>query len=168
MHSQQHLYAVDLILKSKENQSLNLVSLLIFNEVRHIEINVAEVNNVILFHIFYVVEVKHEFVSIIAVKYDIKSIINEIDVNYDLKGAVKTVAEPSHIGLSIDLTEVSVIYIKLLLKFRSDAVGGQSVKESRQDNGPILTSLRKQSGDISITDLIQQCSTHHIYKKDFI
>ena len=168
MHSQQHLCAVDLILESEKDQSLNLVGLMVFDEIRHIEINVAEVNGVILFHIFHVIEVEYEFVGTVAVEHNIEDIVDEINANYDLKGAVETVAEPFHVKLPINLIKVSVIHVKLLLKLKSDAVRGQSVKKSRQNNRPILTPLRKQNGDISITGLIQQCFTHHVCKRDSV
>ena len=142
------------------------MNFLIFNEVEHIEINVIKVSDVILFCILYVVEVKHELVSTVAVKHDIEDIIDEISVNHNLKSAVKIVAESPHVEFSIDFTEVSVIYVKLLFKFKSDVVRGQSIKEFRQDDESVLISLRKQNGDISITDLIQQCFTHHICEKN--
>ena len=168
MHSQQHLYAVDLIFRNEEDQLLNLMSPLVFNEVRHIKIDVIKINDVILFHILHVIKIGYELVSTIIIEHNMRDIINEINANHDLKGAVKTVAESLYVEFSIDFTEVSDIYIKLLFKFKSDAVRGQSVKEFRQDNGLILTSLRKQSGDISITDLIQQCFTHHICENDSV
>ena len=90
-----------------------------------------KISGIVFFHILYVVEIKHKFVSIIAAEYDIKSIINKINVNYNLKNAVKTVAEPFHIEFFIDFTEVSDIHIKLLFKFKSNAVKNQSVKKFR-------------------------------------
>ena len=107
------------------------MSPLTFNEVGHIEIDVAEVSGVILFHILHIVEIEHKLVNTVAVKYDIKGIINEIDVNYGLKGAVETVAEPPYIKLPIDFTEVPDIHVKLLLKLEPDVVRGQLVKEFR-------------------------------------
>ena len=139
-----------------------------FDEIRHIEINVMKVNDVILFYILHVVEVKHELVGIITVEHDIEGIVSEISVNHGLKSAVKTVAEPSHVELPINLAEVPVIHVKLLLKLKPDVVKGQPVKESRQDDEPILTPLRKQGGDILITGLIQQCFMHHICENDSV
>ena len=141
---------------------MDLVGPLAFDEVGHIEIDVVEVGDVVLFCILHVVEVEHELVGTIAVKHDIGGIVGEIGVNHGLKSAVETVVKLPHVGLPIDLAEVSGIHVKLLLELGPDAVRGQSVKEFRQNDGPILTPLRKQGGDISITDLIQQCSTHHI------
>ena len=168
MYSQQHLCAVNFILKSKENQPLNLMSPLIFNEVEHIEINVIKINNVILFHILYIVEIKHEFINTVTVKHNIKSIVNEISVNYNLKNAVKIIIKSFYIEFLINFVKMLVIYVKLLFKFESDAVKNQLMKEFRQNNESVLTSLKKQSGDILTIDLIQQCFTHHIYKSDFV
>ena len=147
---------------------MNLMGPLVFDEVRHIEIDVMKVSDIVLFCILYVVEVKHELVGTITAEHDIEGIINEISANHGLKGAVETVAEPFHVGLPINFMEVPVIHVKLLLELEPDAVGDQPVKEFRQDNGPILTPLRKQSDDVSTTDLIQQCFTHHICEGDFI
>ena len=141
---------------------------LVFDKVRYIEINVMKVSDIILFHILYVVKIKYELMNTVATEYDIRGIINEINVNYDLKSAVKTVVKPSHVELPINLAEMPVIHVKLLLKLKSNAVKGQSVKEFRQNNEPVLTSLRKQSDDISITGLIQQCFTHHVCERNLI
>ena len=103
---------------------MNLVGPLAFDEVRHIEIDVVKVGGVILFHVLHVVEVGHELVGIIAVEHDIKGIVGEIGVNYGLKSAVETVAEPPHVELPIDLTEVPGIHVKLLLELEPDAVRG--------------------------------------------
>ena len=168
MHFQQHLYAVNLILRSEGDWSLNLMSPLVFDKVGHIEINVVKVSDVVLFHIFYVIEIKHEFVGTITVEHDIKSIVNEIDVNHDLKSAVEIIVKLFYVELLINLMKVPVIHVKLLLKLEPDVIRGQPVKEFRQDNELILTSLRKQDGDILITDLIQQCFTHHIYKDNSV
>ena len=147
---------------------MNLMGPSAFDEIRHIEIDVVEVNDVILFCVLHVVGVEHELVNTVAAEHDVEGIVSEIGVNHGLKGAVETVAEPPHIGFPIDLAEVPVIHVKLLLKLEPDAVGGQPVKEFRQDNGPVLMPLRKQSGDVSTTDLIQQCFTHHICEKNLI
>ena len=90
-----------------------------------------KMNDVILFCIFHVIKVEHEFVSIITAEHDIESIVNEINVNHDLKGAVKTVVKSFHIELPINLAEVPVIYIKLLLELKSDMMKDQLVKEFR-------------------------------------
>ena len=101
-------------------------------------------------------------------KHDIEGIVNEINANYDLKGTVKTVVESFHIRLFIDFVKVSIIHVKLLFKLKPDVVRGQSVKEFRQDDEPVLISLRKQSNDVLITDLIQQYFMHYIYKKNSV
>ena len=145
---------------------MNLVGPLAFNEIRHIEINVAEVSDIILFHVLYVVGVEYELVSTITTEHDIRDIVDEIDANHGLKNAVETVAESPHVKLPIDLMKVPVIHVKLLLKLKPDMMRGQPVKESRQDNGPVLTPLRKQSSDVLITNLIQQCFMHHICESD--
>ena len=145
---------------------MDLVGPSVFDEVGHIEIDVVKVGDVILFYVLHVIGVGHELVSTVVMEHDIGGIVGEISANHGLKGAVETVAEPPHVGLPIDLTEVPVIHVKLLLELGPDAVRGQPVKESRQDDGPILTPLRKQGGDISTTGLIQQCSTHHIREGD--
>ena len=103
---------------------MNLVNPSAFNEIRHIEISVTEVSGIILFHILHVVGIGHELMSIITTEYDIEDIIDEINVNHDLKGAVKTVAEPPHIELPIDLTEMPGIHVNLLLELKPDAVRG--------------------------------------------
>ena len=139
-----------------------------FNEIEHIEINVVKVSNIILFHIFHVVKIKHELINIIAAEHNIKSIINEINVNYNLKSAVKTVVKSFYVEFLIDFVKVSVIHVKLLLKLKSDTMRDQSMKEFRQDDKSVLTSLRKQNDDILITDLIQLCFMHHICEKNFI
>ena len=168
VHPQQHFHAVDLILESEGNQLLNLMSPLAFDKIRHIEINVAEVSGIILFDVLYVIKIEQEFVSTVTVKHNVEGIINEISANYDLKDAVETVAESSHIELLIDFIKVPVIHVKLLLKLEPDAVRGQSVKESRQDNEPILMLLREQGGDVLTTGLVQQYSTHHVHERHFI
>ena len=145
---------------------MNLMSPSVFDEIGHIEIDVVKVSDVVLFHILHVVEVEHELVNTIITEHDIKDIVNEINVNHDLKGAVKTVMKPLHIEFPINLVKVPVIHIKLFFKLKPDVVRGQPVKESRQDNEPILMSLRKQGDDILITGLIQQCSMHHVCERD--
>ena len=145
---------------------MDLVGLLAFDKVGHIEINVVEVNDVVLFCVLYVVEVEYELVGIIIVEHNIGGIVGEISVNHDLKGAVEIIVEPSHVGFPIDLAEVPVIHVKLLLELGPDVVGGQLVKEFRQDDGSVLISLRKQGGDILITGLIQQCFMHHVCEGD--
>ena len=145
---------------------MDLVGLSAFDEVRHIEIDVAEVSDVILFCILHVVGVGYELVGTVAAEHDIGGIVGEISANHNLKGTVETVVEPPHVGFPINLMEVPDIHVKLLLELEPDVVGGQPVKESRQDDGPILMPLREQGDDISTTDLIQQCFTHHICKSD--
>ena len=142
------------------------MSLLIFNKIEHIEIDVMKMNNIVLFHVLYVVEIEYELVDIITVKHNIEGIVNEISVNYNLKGAVETVAEPPHIGFPIDFVKVLIIHVKLLFKFESNVVRNQSVKEFRQNNESVLISLRKQDDDVSITDLIQQCFMYHVCERD--
>ena len=102
-----------------------------FDEIKHIEIDVVEVSDVVLFHIFHVIKIGYEFVNTIITEHNIRGIISEINANHDLKSAVETVVEPLHVELSIDLTEVSVIHIKLLLELESDAVRSQPVKGFR-------------------------------------
>ena len=143
IHFQQHFYAVDLIFRSEENQLLNLVSPSVFDEIKHIEIDVTKVNNIVFFYVLHIVEIEYELVNIITTEYDIKDIVNEINANYNLKSAVETVVKSSHIKLFINFVKVSVIHVKLLLELKSNAVRGQSVKEFRQDNKPVLMSLRK-------------------------
>ena len=127
---------------------------LVFDEIEHIEIDVIKMNDIILFHILHVIKIKHEFESIITIKHDIESIINKINVNYNLKDAVKTIVKSFYVEFFINLTKVSVIHVKLLLELEPDAVRDQLMKEFRQDNESVLTSLRKQSDDILITNLI--------------
>ena len=107
------------------------MSLSVFDEVGHIEIDIAEVNDIILFCVLHVVEIKHEFVNTVAIKHDIEGIVDEISANHDLKNAVETVVELFHVELPINLVEMPVIHVKLLFKFKSDAVRGKSMKKFR-------------------------------------